>query len=208
MCGRYALTVDDRAVLRERFAVQRLPATLNASANIKPTQSAPVVLQGADARELVLMRWGLIPAWARERTGGAPLFNARAESVADKPSFRAALRRRRCLVPATAFYEWRQAGQRKVPYAFVVGDGELFALAGLYEAWRDATGATVWSYTIITTTPNRLVAPIHDRMPVILPREHEALWLDPQVEDGALLRELLVPYPAERMHLHPVAGTL
>lgn len=208
MCGRYALTVDDGAVLRERFAVQRLPATLNASANIKPTQSAPVVLQGTDARELVLMRWGLIPAWARARASSAPLFNARAESVADKPAFRAALRRRRCLVPATAFYEWRAEGRRKVPYAFVVGDDELFALAGLYEVWRDDTGAAVWSYTIITTTPNALVAPVHDRMPVILPREHEALWLDPQVEDGALLRELLVPYPAERMRLRPVAGPL
>ncbi len=208
MCGRYAIAVPDAAVLRERFAVQQGLETWTPSQNLKPTQAAPVVVIRNDARELTVMRWGLIPTWAKDAKIGNNMFNARAETVADKPSFRAAFRRRRCLIPATGFYEWRQEDRRNVPYEFFVDDGEVFAFAGLYEAWRDPRGETLWSYTIITTTPNELVAPIHNRMPVILPYEHESLWLDPQFEDVTHLQSLLAAYPADRMRMRPVDRAL
>ncbi len=208
MCGRYSTTNTDAAVLRERFAVQHGLETFVPSSNVKPTQEAVVVTSQDGHRDLVAMRWGLIPRWAKDATIASRTFNARAETVADKPSFRHAFRRRRCLVPATGFYEWQHEGRRKVPYQFIVGDGEVFAFAGLYETWQSPSGENVQTYTIITTTPNDLVAPVHNRMPVILPRDTEAAWLDPQFEDTAYLQSVLVPYPADAMQMCPVAGTL
>lgn len=208
MCGRYSTEGIATTDLRERFAVQHVQESVVPSHNVKPTQDAPVIIMHDGERELTAMRWGLIPAWAKDATIAGKLFNARAETVSDKPSFRSALRRRRCLVPATGFYEWQQQGRRKVPCQFVVGAGDLFAFAGLYETWRDPSDQTVHSYTIITTTPNELVAPIHNRMPVILPRDAEALWIDPQFEDTAHLQALLTPYPADAMHMRPVDGSL
>ncbi len=204
MCGRYAVAAPDAAVLRERFAVQQALETFTPAHNVKPTHVAPVVILHEGNRNLATMRWGLIPPWAKDAAIANKLFNARAETVADKPSFRHAFRRRRCLVPATGFYEWQQEGRRKVPYEFAIGDGDLFAFAGLYESWRDPRGETLHTYTIITTTPNELVAPIHARMPVILPRDHESVWLDPQFEDTTYLQALLVPYPADTMQMRPV----
>ncbi len=208
MCGRYTTTNTDAGVLRERFAVQQGLETFVPSHNVKPTQDAPVVLARSTDRALASMRWGLIPPWAKDATIASKTFNARAETVGDKPSFRHAFRRRRCLVPATGFYEWQTEGRRKVPYQFVVGDGELFAFAGLYETWQSPSGEKVQTYTIITTNPNDLVAPIHNRMPVILPRDVEAVWLDPQFEDTDYLQSLLVPYPADAMQMRHVDGTL
>ncbi|MDP9314346.1 MAG: SOS response-associated peptidase [Chloroflexota bacterium] len=208
MCGRYATTTTDAGVLRERFAVQQGLETFVPSRNVKPTQEAAVVTMQDGQRNLAAMRWGLIPPWARDATIASKTFNARAETVADKPSFRQAFRRRRCLVPATGFYEWQQEGRRKVPYQFVVGAGELFAFAGLHETWQSPSGEQVQTYTIITTDPNDLVAPIHNRMPVILPRDVEAVWLDPQFEDMDYLQSLLVPYPSHAMQMRPVDGTL
>jgi putative SOS response-associated peptidase YedK len=204
MCGRYAIATTDGAVLRERFAVQRAVEPLPPSENVKPTQAAPVVIARDDECELVAMRWGLIPPWAKDSSIASTTFNARAETVAEKPTFRHAFRRRRCLVPATAFYEWQQDGRRKVPFAFVVGDGELFALAGLYATWHSPSGEPVQTYTILTTTPNELVAPVHNRMPVILSPDVEAAWLDPHLEDTAYLQSLLVPFPADAMHMRSV----
>ncbi len=178
MCGRYSTTTTDAAVLNERFAVQHGLETFVPSRNVKPTQEAAVVTMQDGQRTLAAMRWGLIPPWARDATIASKTFNARAETVADKPSFHHAFRRRRCLVLATGFYEWQQEGRRKVPYQFVVGDGDLFAFAGLYETWKSPSGETWQTYTVITTPPNDLVAPIHNRMPVILPRDVEAIWLD------------------------------
>jgi putative SOS response-associated peptidase YedK len=195
-------------VLREHFGVQQGLETLAPSDNVKPTQAVPVIVQRDGMRELATMRWGLIPPWAKDAAIASTTFNARAETVADKPSFRHAFRRRRCLVPATGFYEWQQEGRRKVPYEFVVGDGELFAFAGLYESWRDPQGELLHTYTIITTTPNEIVAPVQNRMPVILQRIHEAVWLDPQVDDVAYLQTLLAPYPTDAMALRPVQDTL
>lgn len=208
MCGRYSTTNTDAAVLRERFAVQNRLETFTPSLNVKPTQEAPVVISCDGDQVLTAMRWGLIPPWAKDAAIASKTFNARAETVAEKPSFRHAFRRRRCLVPAVGFYEWQHEGGRKVPYEFGVDDGDVFAFAGLYEMWRSPSGKTCQTYTIITTTPNDLVAPIHNRMPVILPRAVEAVWLDPQFEDTAYLQSLLVPYPANAMRMRPVDGTL
>lgn len=208
MCGRYSTGNTDAASLRERFAVQQGLESLRPSSNIKPTQDAPVVIARDGDRELTLMRWGLIPAWAKDTMIGSKTFNARAETVAEKPSFRQAFRRRRCLVPGTGFYEWQGEGRHKTPYRFSVGDDEIFAFAGLYETWRQPTGELLYTYTIITTTPNELVAPVHNRMPVILPRDAEAMWIDPGFEDTDHLQALLAPYPADAMQMQPVDGAL
>lgn len=208
MCGRYSTADTNTTTVRERFVVQQGLDMFRRAPNVKPTQDGNVVIERNGDRAVELMRWGLIPPWAKDTTIASKTFNARAETVADKPSFRHAFRRRRCLVPATGFYEWQQTGKHKVPYQFVVGDGELFAFAGLYETWHSPSGDVVHTYTIITTTPNDLVAPVHNRMPVILPRDVEAIWLDPYVEDDTYLQSLLVPYPAEEMQMKAVRGSL
>jgi putative SOS response-associated peptidase YedK len=208
MCGRYSTTNTTSAALRERFAVQHGLETYQPSANVKPTQDAPVVLIHDGERELAEMRWGLIPAWAKDVAIGSKMFNARAETLAEKPSFRHAFRRRRCLIPATGFYEWQAHGREKIPHRFIVGNGDVFAFAGLYESWRSGDGEPIHSFTIITTTPNEMVAPVHNRMPVILPRAAEAVWLDPQFEDTAYLQSLLAPFPVELMQMQPVEHPL
>ncbi len=144
-----------------------------------------------------MMRWGLIPSWAKDASGAGRMINARAETVAEKPIYRTALRSRRCLVPANGFFEWRRAGTSRTPYFIRMKDESLFAFAGLYDSWRDPNGVTVMTYTIITTEPNALVATIHDRMPVILHREDENRWLDPDITDPGALVPLLRPHPAE-----------
>lgn len=200
MCGRYSLTAPPEAIM-EAFGVVSVPA-LQPRWNIAPTQAVPVVrLDAAGARECVIMRWGLIPSWARDAAIGHKLINARAETLAEKPAFRNALRRRRCLVPADGFYEWKQEGARKQPCRIALADGGLFAFAGLWEQWSDPLGKRVETFTIVTTGANERVAPIHDRMPVILDAAGRAAWLDPAGrEPGAALR----PFPAEALRAWPV----
>ena len=149
------------------------------SHNVAPTQGVLTVVAESEARRAVHMRWGLIPSWAREASIGSRMINARAETVAEKPSFRTALRRRRCLVLADGFYEWRRTGAGKRPMRITMASGEPFAFAGLWDTWRDPQDETVTSCTIITTGANDLLRPIHDRMPVILQRDQEDLWLRP-----------------------------
>ena len=150
------------------------------------------------------MRWGLIPSWATDPAIGNRLANARSESVLEKPAFRAAMRRRRCLIPADGFYEWKKNGRNKQPYLIGLRDGRLFAFAGLWEAWEGADHSYVESCTILTTTPNELMAPIHDRMPVILPAEAYGPWLDPAVPPAEVLAWLR-PLPADQMTAYPVS---
>jgi putative SOS response-associated peptidase YedK len=155
-------------------------------------------------RECVLLRWGLIPGWAKDPAIGARLINARAETVAEKPAFRAAFRRRRCLVLADGFYEWQKSAKRKQPFFFHLRDDRPFAFAGLWESWEGGDNSHLETCTILTTEPNDLVATVHDRMPVILaPDAHDA-WLDPAVEQPDRLTPLLRPYPAEAMDAYPV----
>lgn len=198
MCGRYSLTTAPEA-MRRLFATKGAPPNYPARFNIAPTQTAPVVRIGeAGSRELVLLRWGLVPSWAKGPDSRYSMINARAETVATKPAYRGPFRERRCLVPADGFYEWRTEGGVKQPYRFTLKDGGLFAFAGLWDRWQDPAGAPVDSFTIIVTTPNALVRKVHDRMPVILDATARDRWLDPQTRP-AELTGMLEPFPAEAM---------
>lgn len=208
MCGRYSTAGIDREALAERFAIHNEVPPVPMSNNIKPTQAAPVVVQRDGVDELSLMRWGLIPSWAKDPAIGARMFNARAETLAEKPSFKHAFRKKRCLVPATGFYEWKSEARGKVPYLFSLKDGSIFTFAGLYSTWRAPDGEEVATYTIITTTPNEIVGQVHDRMPVILPRDAERLWLDETLDDPHALQSLLVPFDAAQMAMTPVTNRL
>jgi putative SOS response-associated peptidase YedK len=203
MCGRYTLTTPPD-VLARVFCVPSVPP-LQPRYNIAPTQTVPIVRPAA-GREMVLARWGLVPSWASDLSMGYRLINARVETVADKPSFRAAFRQRRCLIPATGFYEWQKLGKLKQPYHIRRKDGDPFAFAGLWEHWQSPEGEVVESCTILTTEANEVMMPLHDRMPVILDAGVYDRWLDPSAKDVAALQTLLVPYPDEGMVAVPVSS--
>ena len=171
MCGRYRLS-RRKQIIEEYFDVSSDIDDWNPRFNIAPTQPVPVVRQHPKEprRDLALMRWGLIPAWAKDASGAARMINARSETAHTLPAFREAMKLRRCLIPADGFYEWQRRGSAKQPFCFEVGDGELFAFAGLWERWRDPSGQWVKSCSILTTTPNAVTSAVHDRMPVILAR--------------------------------------
>ena len=174
--------------------------------NIAPTQPVPVVRRGYTGTfRASLMRWGLIPSWAADPAIGARTVNARSETVASKPSFRESLQMRRCLVPADGFYEWQRGARGKQPFCFEVGDGEIFAFAGLWDSWRGPDGQAIETCTILTTTPNDLLAGVHDRMPVILAPEHRDRWLDLSLRDAATAVTLLNPFASKLMRRYPVS---
>ncbi|MGD2112361.1 MAG: SOS response-associated peptidase [Gammaproteobacteria bacterium] len=202
MCGRFSLdTLPD--TLARHFDLREAPA-LQPRGNIAPSQDIAVIRLPGQDRECVLLRWGLVPAWSKEPKTRYSTINARAETVAEKPAYRNAFRRRRCLIPATGFYEWQQAGNRKIPHHIRRKDRGLFAFAGLWERWEQGADA-LESCTIIVTTANRLLAPIHARMPVILEPDRYREWLDPQSIDTAALRSLLVPCAADSLEAYPVS---
>jgi putative SOS response-associated peptidase YedK len=203
MCGRFTL-----AVPTEQLAAQfQLPAApeLAARYNIAPTQEIAVVRADDGGRRLSLMRWGLVPSWAKELAIGAKMINARSETAAEKPAFRSAMKQRRCLIPADGFYEWQARPGGKQPFYIHMADGRPFAFAGLWEQWRTPEGPWLETCTILTTAANELMSPLHDRMPVIVAPEHYGLWLDPGLHDAGPLQELLAPYPAEAMAVSPVS---
>lgn len=203
MCGRYSLHANPNVVALQ-FGLAYPPA-ISARYNIAPGTEILAVRAGPkSARGGDLLHWGLIPSWAKDATIGQRLNNARADTLSEKPSFRAAFRRRRCIIPANGFYEWMPTGDRKQPYYIrPVGD-ELFGFAGLYEHWQGPNGP-INSCAMITTEANELIRPIHDRMPVILPVEAYAHWLDPDNPDPAALQSMLKPAPPERMTATPVS---
>ncbi len=204
MCGRYALTDLNALLTENRFQLEAFPPNLSPRYNIAPSQPVPAILNQAP-RQLQLVRWGLIPSWAKDPTIGYRMINARAETLAGKPAFRRPLQRQRCLIPADGFYEWQRLGSRKVPHWITLTSGEVFAFAGLWDSWIDPkTNTAVASCTIITTTPNELLASIHDRMPVILPRESEATWLSDQLSSEQACA-LLKSYPAAEIKALPVS---
>jgi putative SOS response-associated peptidase YedK len=176
--------------------------------NIAPTQPVPVIRQHPKEprRILSLMRWGLVPHWAKDMSGSAGMINARSETAASKPAFRDPMKFRRCLVPADAFYEWRRNGQSKQPFCFEVNEGELFAFAGLWDGWRDPDGQWIKSCSILTTTANAVTSTVHDRMPVILNSHDHDLWLDPGMNNTEGLPNLLKPFDANLMRLYPVSS--
>ncbi len=203
VCGRYAMTSSAQA-LADVFSVEELPEVLPRY-NIAPTTQVPaVVVDDEGTRRLSLFKWGLVPSWAKDAKGSARLINARAETVATKPSFRAAFKRRRLLVVADGFYEWERIGTgraaKKIPHLVQLKDGVPFGMAGLWERWIDPeTDEEIRSCTIVTTEGNALMKPIHDRMPVILPKVHWERWLDPGLQDKDQLQEMLVPFDPEGM---------
>jgi putative SOS response-associated peptidase YedK len=202
MCGRF--TIGEIKELITRFSIDAKIADMpRPRYNLAPTQDAPIVVHTSPNR-LVMMRWGLIPFWAKDPRIGSRMINARAESVAQRPAFRVSLKERRCLVPTTGFYEWK-AADGKTPYLARVKDDNLFAMAGLYDRWKDPSGAEVLSFAIITTAANELMSSIHDRMPVILSREDEVKWLSPGPLDDGDRERMFLPYPPGRMEAYPVS---
>jgi putative SOS response-associated peptidase YedK len=207
MCGRYTRTTSLKE-LAEIFGVSNVPETEERPRyNIAPTQTIAAVRQSQEegGRAFARMRWGLIPNWAKDAAIGAKMCNARAETVTEKPSFREPFKRRRCLIPADGFYEWQRQGGRKQPFLFRMKDGRPFAFAGLWDVWGDGEGEDVETCTILTTEANELLAPVHDRMPVILDASSYRLWLDPSVSKPDVLLPLLAPFPSERMATYPVS---
>jgi putative SOS response-associated peptidase YedK len=205
MCGRFTLNQSAEALAQVFHAEPVLD--LAAEFNIAPTQMVATVLQNPESkkREFKQLYWGLIPSWAKDAGIGAKLINARAETVAEKPSFRSAFKHRRCLVLADGFYEWKRQQGKKQPFYFRLQDGQPFGFAGLWEKWRSPADEEIISCTILTTAANELLQPIHERMPVILEPKDYDLWLDSQVQIPQTLEQLLRPYPALAMTAYPVS---
>jgi putative SOS response-associated peptidase YedK len=199
MCGRF-VRFTSWAELRATLCLQSL-AELPPSYNVAPTQQVLVAREHDGQREGVVMRWGLIPSWAKDKK--APQINARAESAADKPMFRAAFKKRRCLVLADGYYEWKTSGKQKQPYLYRLKDEKPFGFAGLWERWH-GEAEPLETCAILTTTANDLARQVHDRMPVILQGTSVDAWLDPAIDDPKALTELLIPLPAELMNCVPV----
>lgn len=214
MCGRFTIFADPER-LAERFHASLPETDLQPRYNAAPTQFLPVILN-EDPLAIELLQWGLVPLWAKDPSIGSRMINARSETLAEKPAFRAAFKKRRCLVLADGFYEWLRStpeaggrsGQKapggKQPMRITLASGEPFAFAGLWETWDAPDGSPMRTFTIITCEPNDLVAPIHNRMPAILLPEHESIWLDNAAEP-AIWQDILRPYPADRMTAYPVS---
>ncbi|MCD5399858.1 MAG: SOS response-associated peptidase [Dehalococcoidia bacterium] len=204
MCGRFTLTADQDS-FEDRFSLTRFDLGWVPSFNIAPTQEVLTVTNDGSENRPELMRWGLVPSWAKDPKIGNRMINARSETLAEKPSFRTAFKRRRCLIPADGFYEWKREGKAKKPMLITANPGGLFAFAGLWETWKQPDDSWLLTCAIITTSANEFMKSIHDRMPVILPRESEASWLDPEEQDTAMLSELLLPYDSDRMEAYEVS---
>lgn len=208
MCGRFALLTPGHDLIVQ-FNVDQTPVDVSMIVpryNIAPTQPVVVVRGTAvsEKRELTFLQWGLIPYWAKDPKIGSRLINARSETVAEKPSFRAAFKRRRCLVLADGFYEWQKLNGKKQPTFIHLSEKKPFALAGLWESWHSPDGGIIDTCTLLTTTPNKLMKPIHNRMPVILESEDYNTWLFPGNQPDQA-HHLLRPYPAEKMNAYPVS---
>jgi putative SOS response-associated peptidase YedK len=209
MCGRYRLS-RRKQIIEEHFDTAEWQDDWSPRYNIAPTQPVPVIRQNLKepVRELSLMRWGLIPHWAKDASGAASTINARSETAATKPAFRDPIKFRRCLIPADGFYEWAKTSKSKQPYCFEVNDGNLFAFAALWDGWKDSSGEWTKTCSILTTTPNAVTSYVHDRMPVILDPDSYDLWLDPGMHNVAAISELLKPYDARLMRSYPSSSRI
>lgn len=207
MCGRF-VSVAKKKEIEKEFKVEIADGNLTAPRyNIAPTQMIAAIAEIENAREFASFKWGLIPHWAKDESIGNKLINARAETLTEKPSFREAFRSRRCIIPASGFFEWqKQSKGAKQPFYFYLKDKEVFGFAGLWEEWLDKqTGELTESCTIITTTANEMLKPVHDRMPVILRSDCYEQWLDQKEKNTDKLQKMLAPYPAEKMSVHTVS---
>lgn len=204
MCGRYVLkaTLPDIA----RMLGMDVDLALEPRYNIAPTTEVLACrMEAPGEKALARLRWGLVPHWAKQAEGGYRMINARAETVAGKPAFRGPFRKRRCLIPADGYYEWKSVGGRKQPYYFSMKDQRPFCFAGLWDRWRPAEGEPLETCTIITTGANALGAPVHPRMPVILPPDAYDPWLDPSLDRAEDVLPLLAPFPPDAMTVYPVS---
>lgn len=176
--------------------------------NIAPTQRVPVIRQNLKdpIREISFMSWGLIPLWSKDSSLAASMINARSETASIRPAFSDALKHRRCLIPADGFFEWKRSGASKQPFCFEINNGDLFAFAGLWDRWKDASGTWLKTFSILTTTPNAVTSSVHDRMPVILTADTYDLWLDPGMKNVLEVSELLKPFDAAQMRCYPVSN--
>ncbi|MFO7322856.1 MAG: SOS response-associated peptidase [Chloroflexota bacterium] len=203
MCGRFTLTADPQ-VMRDMFGLTTVPEGIEPRYNVAPTQPVAVITN-EDPTTLTFHRWGLVPSWSKDIAIGNKLINARAETAHEKPSFRAAFRRRRCLIPTNGFYEWQTANGDKRPHFIYLRDEPVFAFAGLWEIWYSPDGDELRTCTILTTAANDLLRPLHERMPVILKRENYADWLEPGEAPIEALIPLMKPYDPDKMALYEVS---
>jgi putative SOS response-associated peptidase YedK len=204
MCGRFDLHLP-REAIAGIFGIT-IVQDIQPRYNIAPTQQVVVIRTYPDAtRHLDLLKWGLIPSWAKDPSIGSRMINARSETVDVKPAFRTALKHRRCIIPANGFYEWREVSGKKHPLYVKLKSNDLMMFAGLWDHWKSPEGEVIESCTILTTTTNDLIKPLHDRMPVILEPKDIDLWLDHQVADPEQLKPLFKPYFSEHMEMHPVS---
>ena len=203
MCGRFTTTIDLEEIARH-FNIDVVEGDYQPLYNAAPSMQVPVVV-GNQSRKLSFFRWGLVPSWANDTTIGNKLINARAETLADKPSFRRAYQQRRCLIPADGFFEWKKEKKSKIPYRIIMRNNAPFGLAGLWEVWSPPGGTPLYSCTIITTEANALLRPIHDRMPVIIKPQEYRFWLDTAIQEPFILNRLLQPYPPEEMDIYEVS---
>ena len=200
MCGRF-VKKSPKEELRKRFGFDDVPSgsLFDPRYNIAPSQEHPILIVLDDRRQVIPMKWGLVPNWAKDPKIGYKMINARSEGIESKPSFKLPIRKKRCLIMADGFYEWSKIDKKtKVPYFFKLNNGEPFAFAGLWDEWNTGEGV-LKTFTIITTTPNELMKPVHNRMPVILKPSDEAKWLDPEITDPREILPLLVPYSSNEM---------
>ena len=198
MCGRFVLLTDLKIIV-ESFNIDNVAGKYGPDKNISPGQRIVAVLRKDNQNSLVNFRWGLIPAWAKDPSIGSKMFNARAETITEKPSFKDAFKRRRCIIVADGFYEWQKLGKIKKPFLFSLKSGKPFGFAGLYETWISPDHQQIKTCTIITTEPNELIKPIHDRMPAILSKDKEEFWIDPENQNQRELLSVLKPDPEEDM---------
>jgi len=204
MCGRFAL-YSSLADIQQAFGIQQPRWELQASYNVAPTHEVAVVVQRDGQNHLEKMRWGLIPAWAKDPSIGSRMINARAETLNEKPSFKRPFRSQRCLVVADGFFEWAKTEQGKVPMFVRTTGRSPFGMAGLYDVWVSPEGESVTSCTIVTTRANDFMQRIHDRMPLIVPKSQEAMWLDPATPHISEWLSALAPFPSQEMEAHPVS---
>jgi putative SOS response-associated peptidase YedK len=203
MCGRF-VRITPISVLALKFKVEKVFSNLTPSYNIAPNQEI-VIINDEGVRQLIQCKWGFIPSWAKDPSIGYTMINASSETIARKTVFKSSFKKKRCLVMADGFYEWRTEGKKKFPMYIRLKTGECFGFAGLYNVWKSPDGIEICTCTIITTEANEAVKPIHDRMPVILPREKEDTWLNPALEDKEQLLAMLKPYPSEEMMVYEVS---
>ena len=206
MCGRYRLS-RRKQIIEQYFETANWQDDWSPRYNIAPSQPVAVIrkLPKEPVRQISLMKWGLIPHWSKDASIAASTINAKSETAATKPAFRDPLKFRRCLIPTDGFYEWKRNGTSKQPFCFEINDGELFAFAGLWDGWKTDNGDWVKTCTILTTTPNAVTGTVHDRMPVILNPDSYDVWLNPGMQNVAVVSELLTPCDAPLMRCYPVS---